>query len=170
MYADGESMVEFGQELRREREIRGVPLHAVCAITKVSTRHVEALEAGHFQELPGGIFRKGIVRSYLAAVGLEEAAWLERFDASLQASGVPVATDQAEWAEFAENVKRNRAAPGPPTGMRWLGVLLMFLILLLCGWLAWRYVLRDRLEVPAKAGPNTQSSEQMDFAADITDG
>ncbi len=153
MYADSGVMVEFGQDLRRAREHRGVPLDAVCAITKVSARHLEALEAGHLEELPGGVFRKGIVRSYLDAVGLEEGPWMERFDSSLRAAGERTGgtadEGHAEWAEFAENVKRNRAAPGPPTGMRWLGVVLMFLVLLLCGYLAWRYVLRDRLGASA---------------------
>ncbi len=153
MYADGGMMVEFGQQLRRERERRGVPVDAVCAITKVSARHVEALEAGHLEELPGGVFRKGILRSYLAAVGLEEPPWMERFETCLRASGAGQEQEQAEWVEFAENVKRNRAAPGPPTGMRWLGVGLMFLLLLICGWLAWKFVIRDRVgSVSAPSG------------------
>ena len=149
MYANGGVMVEFGRELRRARENRGVPVDAVCAITKVSARHVEALEAGHLEELPGGVFRKGIVRSYLDAVGLEEMPWMERFESCLRASGVGSESEQLEWGEFAENIKRNRAAPEPPTGMRWLGIVLMFLVLLICGWLAWRYVLRERLTVAA---------------------
>ena len=144
VYANSGTLGEFGEELRRERERRGLPLDAVCAITKVSQKHLEALEAGHLEDLPGGVFRKGIVRSYLDAVGLDEAAWMARFEANVQASGATSGPDRLEWAEFAENVKRNRAAPGPPTGLRWLGVVLMFVALLLCAWLAWRYVLHDR--------------------------
>ena len=152
MYADGDVMVEFGQQLRRARENQGVPVEAVCAITKVAMRHVEALESGHLEELPGGVFRKGIVRSYVAALGLDEAEWVERFEACLRSRCAIAAPDQEEWAAFAENVKRNRAEPRSPTGMRWLGVALLFLLLLICGWLAWRYAIRDRLGISVKPG------------------
>ena len=69
-------MERFCDELRWEREQRKVSIEAICEQTKVSPRHLRALEAGDYSELPGGVFRKGIVRSYLAALGLEESAWL----------------------------------------------------------------------------------------------
>ena len=149
--ARGGWMVQFGQELRREREVRGVSVDAVCAATKVSQRHVEALEEGRLQELPGGVFRKGIVRSYLSAVGLDEAVWMPRFELTLREIGA-APTEEQDWVEFAENVRKNRHHEGPPTGMRWLGVLLMLLVLLVCGWLSWKYVLRDRLSGNTHAG------------------
>ncbi len=137
-------MGQFGQELREEREGRGVSVDEICAVTKVSSRHVEALEAGQFDQLPGGVFRKGILRSYISAVGLDEAVWIERFEQSLRESGAADPEDKG-WVEFAENVKRSRSGEGPGTGMRWLGVILMLLVLLICGWAAWKFVLHDRL-------------------------
>jgi cytoskeleton protein RodZ len=139
-------MGQFGQELRREREDRGVTVEHICAVTKVSSRHVEALEAGRYGELPGGVFRKGIVRSYAAAVGLEEAIWIERFEASLRETGA-VTPEEQDWAEFAENVRRNRGVIGPATGMRWLGVAMMLTALLVCGWLTWKFVLNGRFSL-----------------------
>jgi cytoskeleton protein RodZ len=137
-------MIQFGQELRREREDRGVSVDAICAVTKVSFRHVEALEAGRLSELPGGVFRKGIVRSYISAVGLEEAPWIERFEASLreQSAGVP---REQDWVEFAENVSRSRGAGSEAAGLRWFGVVLMLAGLVVCGLLTWKYVLHSRL-------------------------
>ena len=139
-------MGQFGQELRREREVRGVSVDTVCAATKVSLRHVLALEEGRFEELPGGVFRKGILRSYLNAVGLDETAWLERYESTVRELGD--GAQQQDWAEFAENVHRNRVHEGPPTGLRWLGVALMVLGLLACGWAAWRFVVRNHLAPP----------------------
>ncbi len=132
-------MGQFGQELRRERMERGVSIDEICAITKVSTRHVQALEASSFEELPGGVFRKGIARSYIAAIGLEEAAWMERFEASLRENDA-VGMGDADWTEFAENVGKSHGAKQTDSGMRWLGVLLMLFVLLVCGWLTWRFV------------------------------
>lgn len=133
-------MGQFGQELRRAREDRGVTVDQICAVTKVSSRHVEALEADRFDDLPGGVFRKGIVRSYAAAAGLEETVWIERFEQSQRELGATHAEEQ-DWAEFAENVRRSRAAQSTTTGLRWLGVAMMLAALLVCGWLTWKFVL-----------------------------
>src|ERR1035438_4516646 len=59
----------FGEQLRRAREERGVALETICEATKVPARHYRALEAGDLQELPGGVFRRAFVRSYLGGVG-----------------------------------------------------------------------------------------------------
>ena len=58
-------MERFCDELRWEREQRKVSIEAICEETKISARHLLALEAGEYSELPGGVFRKGILRSYL---------------------------------------------------------------------------------------------------------
>ncbi len=137
-------MEQFGKELRAERERRQVTLETICAVTKVSVRHLQALEAGDYAELPGGVFRKGIVRSYLTAVGLEEESWLQRFDATLRDCGV--AGGEEQWAEFAENVRRNRVG-SERSGMdsRWIGVAVMVGALVVLGWGVWKYVLHGRI-------------------------
>ncbi|QNI37775.1 helix-turn-helix domain-containing protein [Edaphobacter albus] len=137
-------MERFGEELRRERERRQVTLETICEITKVSVRHLEALESGRYNELPGGVFRKGIVRSYLRAAGLEEGDWLKRFEADLRSSGT-VETEE-EWAEFAENIRKNRGGLiGSRIDPRWIGIVVMIGALVVLGWGVWKYVLHGRL-------------------------
>ena len=138
-------MERFCDELRWEREQRHVSIETICAVTKVSVRHVQALEAGEYGELPGGVFRKGILRSYLSVLGLAETPWIERFEASL-ASQSESSSPVEEWAEFAENVHRARVKTRPETGRRWLGVTGMFALLALFGWLVWTLVLHRRWE------------------------
>src|SRR5205085_7312910 len=82
-----ERMERFCDELRGERERRQVSIETICDLTKVASRHLLALEAGEYGALPGGVFRKGIVRSYLGALGLEEDHWIQRFETSLRESG-----------------------------------------------------------------------------------
>lgn len=137
-------MGQFGQELRRAREDRGVTVDHICAVTKVSSRHVEALEAGRYDDLPGGVFRKGIVRSYVVAAGLEESEWVERFEQSQRELGA-AHTKEQDLTEFAENIRRSRAARSTTTGLRWLGVAVMLAALLVCGWLTWKFVLHGSL-------------------------
>jgi cytoskeleton protein RodZ len=133
-------MERFCDELRGERERRKVSIEAICEETKVSSRHLHALEAGEYDQLPGGVFRKGIVRSYLAALGLDEATWLERFEASVRESGT-VSADGNDWIEFAENVRKNRIGTEPATRLRWMGVGMMLASLMALGWGVWKFAL-----------------------------
>lgn len=137
-------MERFCDELRWERERRKVSIETICEETKVSSRHLLALEAGEYSQLPGGVFRKGIVRSYLSALGLDEEPWIERFEASLRESGA-AGTDGNDWIEFAENVRRNRAGIERATGTRWMGVGIMVVSLVALGWGVWKFALHGRL-------------------------
>ncbi|MDQ2832708.1 MAG: helix-turn-helix domain-containing protein [Acidobacteriota bacterium] len=137
-------MERFSDELRCERERRKISIETICEETKVSSRHLYALESGDYAELPGGVFRKGILRSYLSAVGLEETAWVERFETSLRESGV-VSPDGSDWVEFAENVRRNRAGAESKNHLRWMGVAMMLLSLGALGWGVWKFALHGRI-------------------------
>jgi cytoskeleton protein RodZ len=137
-------MERFCDELRWEREQRKVSIEAICEETKISARHLRALEAGEYRELPGGVFRKGIVRSYLGALGLEEASWLQRFETSLRESGAEDANVEG-WVEFAENVRRNRVGSESGMKLRWMGVGVMVAALVVLGWCVWKFALHGRL-------------------------
>jgi cytoskeletal protein RodZ len=138
-------MVQFGHELRSEREQRRVSLEAMCASTKLSVRQLLDVEAGNFGELPGGIFRKGFVRSYLRALQLDEPAWLERFESSYRASGL-ADSQEPDWAGFAENVRNNRLA-GKSSGYngKWIGALGMLLLVGLLAIGVWKFVLLPKM-------------------------
>ena len=64
-------MGAFGDRLRREREMRGITLDEITESTKISRRHLEALEGEHFDQLPGGVFNKGFVRAYARFLGID---------------------------------------------------------------------------------------------------
>jgi len=134
-------MGEFGKELRSERESRGIELEAISDSTKISSRYLTALEQDRFEQLPGGVFNKGIVRSYARIVGLDEEAWVSRYVDAYQQSG-QLKTDDADWIAFAENVGKSRDHEGhrPDLRLRWAGVAMLLLLLVGLGWFVWRYV------------------------------
>src|SRR5271157_2179089 len=134
-------MGEFGKELRSERESRGIKLEAISDSTKISSRYLTALEQDRFEQLPGGVFNKGIVRSYARIVGLDEEAWVSRYVDAYQQSG-QLKTDDADWIAFAENVGKSRDHEGhrPDLRLRWAGVAMLLLLLVGLGWFVWRYV------------------------------
>jgi cytoskeleton protein RodZ len=52
--------------------MRGITLNEITESTKISRRHLEALESEHFEQLPGGVFNKGFVRAYARFLGIDE--------------------------------------------------------------------------------------------------
>jgi len=130
-------LAAFGEELRREREERGVTVETICSATKVPIRHIRALEAGELRELPGGVFRRSFVRSYLGVLGLEEDPWMKRFEQTCQESGLGEPAE-VEWAAFAENVRNNRGLARRRRGWRLVGRAALLACLALAGWCGWR--------------------------------
>ena len=134
-------MGEFGRELRRERDARGISLETIAEVTKISTRHLLALEEENFKALPGGVLNKGIVRGYTRACGMDEEDWVRRYLVAYGESGQRKDDDQA-WVAFAENVgtARKGEMPKPDTGVRWAGVAVMLAVLACFAWYVARFV------------------------------
>ena len=65
-------MPAFGENLQREREMRGVSLEEISSATKISVRFLHAIEQEDFAKLPGGIFGRSFIRSYARYLGLDE--------------------------------------------------------------------------------------------------
>ena len=64
-------MSSFGEELKRERELREISLREISEATKVNLRYLDALERNDFERLPGGVFNKGFVRAYAEYIGVD---------------------------------------------------------------------------------------------------
>jgi cytoskeleton protein RodZ len=78
-------MASFGENLRREREMRGVTLQEISAATKISVRFLLALEDEAFAKLPGGIFTRSFIRAYAKYLGLDEEHVLAEYQLVAQA-------------------------------------------------------------------------------------
>jgi transcriptional regulator with XRE-family HTH domain len=78
----------FGENLRKQREQRGLSLDAISTITKISPRMLRAIEEEHFDQLPGGVFNKGFVRAYARIVGLDEDEAVTDYLAALRENQV----------------------------------------------------------------------------------
>jgi cytoskeleton protein RodZ len=62
----------FGENLKREREMRGVSLDEISAATRIATRFLQAIENEQWDQLPGGVFNRGFVRAVAHYLGLDE--------------------------------------------------------------------------------------------------
>lgn len=70
---------DFGRKLREARERRGLSLRQIATATKISMLTLEALEKNDIARLPGGIFSRGVVRSYAVEVGLDAEETIQEF-------------------------------------------------------------------------------------------
>ena len=55
------------------RQQKGISLQSIAASTKLSVRQLEAIEAGDFARLPGGIYNTSYIRQYARAIDFDEA-------------------------------------------------------------------------------------------------
>ncbi|MGI4756575.1 MAG: helix-turn-helix domain-containing protein [Janthinobacterium lividum] len=143
--------MRFGEGLKVHRERRGISLDDVAISTRVSLRHLSALEEERFTELPGGVFSRGIVRSYAQCCGLDMDDTVRGFLDAVRASGLNTEQRDDDWVEFAEAVKRNRKVASPRRRLRWLGVVLMILaVLTLATGVFWLLISRHAVTLPPK--------------------
>ena len=61
---------EFAERLRRGREQKNRSLEDIAGTTKIAIHQLRSLERGDLHRLPGGLYRRAIVRQYAAAIGL----------------------------------------------------------------------------------------------------
>jgi cytoskeletal protein RodZ len=105
----------FGERLKREREMREVTLEELTKGTRIGPRFLEALENEQWDKLPGGVFGRGFVRSIARYLGLDEESLLGEYDLA-----------RGEQKHEAPAPYENRL-PSPP---KWIPVLAVLVILL----------------------------------------
>jgi hypothetical protein len=92
--------------LRRERERRRIALSSISANTKISVSLFESLERGDVSRWPSGIFRRGFIRAYAQAIGLDPEAtakeFLEQFPDPLEPPSAPPASPASRTSAAAK--------------------------------------------------------------------
>jgi cytoskeleton protein RodZ len=120
----------FGERLKRERELREVTLEEITSATRIGPRFLEALENEEWEKLPGGVFNRGFVRSVARYLGLDEEAFLAEYDLAHGTQVLP-----------AEEREKNKipAAPRWIPAVVFLGGLIILAGLVAAGFYGWRY-------------------------------
>src|SRR5947208_3363550 len=98
-------LASFGEELRREREIRGISLKEIADATKVSKRFLEAIERNDHRTLPAPVFTRGFVREYAKYLGLSTDEIVNRYN---------YAAAGDDRIEKSAHLERLIAPPPPP--------------------------------------------------------
>ena len=138
--------VTFGEELRRERELRQVELREIADSTKINVRYLEALERNDFSELPGGLFNRSFVRAYCQTIGIDDEVMVNAY--LLEEQTQAAKADQFDpdvWRgdPLSRGTKRQAGRPARDrrtAGSVWWWVLAVTILALSVGaWIYWRY-------------------------------
>jgi len=144
--------------LRAAREAAGLDMKQLSQLTRVTSRHLEAIEAGDFASLPGRPYALGFARSFARAVGLDEKAIAEavRAELDMQApSPPPRVINQFEVGDPEKTPSRLTA---------WLATGLVIAIAL-AGLVFWRSYYLPSAELPPLVGPEEASPAPSQAAA-----
>ena len=68
--------------------MRGVSLEEISVATRIAPRFLEALENEQWEQLPGGVFNRGFIRSVARYLGLDEDNLVAEY--ALQTKGRPI--------------------------------------------------------------------------------
>jgi len=102
-------MVFIGQELKRERELRGISLEEMSESTKISLKFLQALEEDRLEVMPSKFFVKALLRTYAQFLGLEEQSLLDKYQITsiFQGETCQVA-ERPIWGQEETSNKRKR--------------------------------------------------------------
>lgn len=129
-----------GRLLRDQREARGLDLTQVEKSIRIRRAHLEAIEEGRYDKLPGAAYIPAFLRAYSAHVGLDPEKVMTAYHLS---GAVPIKRPVALPADFPVTEKR------APIGLAVLTVLLV----VGAGYGVWHYIPRDQAVVAQKVPP-----------------
>ena len=129
-----------GRLLRDQREARGLSLSEVEKSLRIRRSHLEALEDGRFDKLPGAAYIPAFLRAYSAHVGLDPEKVLTAYHLS---GPVPIKRPVSLPADFP--IVERRA----PVGLAVLTVLLV----VGAGYAVWNYLPREQSVIAEKVPP-----------------
>jgi cytoskeleton protein RodZ len=129
----------FGENLKREREMRGVTLDEITAGTRIAKRFLQAIENEQWDKLPGGVFNRGFVRATARYLGLDEEKIVaeyvlavgDRPSVPVWTGSPPVVTPEQPW-------------------LAWIIGAVVVLVLLAGGWFGVRRLLQRRAVMRAE--------------------
>jgi transcriptional regulator with XRE-family HTH domain len=173
------SLSSFGENLKRERELRQISLREIAEATKINLRYLDALEKNEFRHLPGGVFNKGFIRAFAQYIGIDAEAMVEAYLEELLRQEARAQEKEKERGRRTAGEPRRATIPNEaPRSRRVLWVTVAVILLLaIAGAVGVSALLhrraRGRPASPAGAGvsaPEAGSPRESPPAAPLSEG
>lgn len=149
--APSETTSAVGERLRAARDEKGLSLEDIATQTRIPRRHLEAIEAGDWSDLPAPTYTIGFAKSFASAVGLDRTEVGDDVRAEMGGSR-PVTTATTEIFEPADPAR---------TMPKWLvfaAIAAIILVVIALTWLNERS-LEEPEAAPAVAETNSAAAE-----------
>ena len=148
-------LASFGEELRREREIRGISLKEIADATKISKRFLDAIERNDHKTLPAPVFTRGFVREYARYLGLNSEEMVNRYNYAAAGDDRIEQSDHLERLAHPPAVNQQerprKGIPAPYARVDRNVYVLMAIVVALIGISAW--ALHHRREAKSESEP-----------------
>ena len=141
-----------GAQLRAAREAQGKSVEDMAMTTRISVRHIEHLDAGEFDLLPGRIYAIGFAKTYAREVGLDPEAVADQVRAEM-------GEERVDHAGYNATFEPGDPARAPGRKLLWFSVFAVVLLL------AGLFVFARQLFAPAADLPSLVEQEQAEEAA-----
>lgn len=150
------SAQNLGKTLKEQREQLGLTLQEVAEHTRIRKIHLESIEKGQLQNLPGQVYVTGFIRVYARHLGLDSDALLSQLETSLN----PESSQSAD--PEARGNGREQSATSPKSDRGWGAFILGFAAVLVLGSLF--YFMPGFFDPPDPISQDVPSSRQAPSA------
>ncbi len=100
-------MASIGEELRRERQRRGVTIKDVEQVLHIRAAYLEALEEDNYKIIPGDVYVKGFIGNYADYLGLDRQRLVESYKSLIgEPPGIPLRRLKPRKLHEHEDVER----------------------------------------------------------------
>lgn len=134
----------LGEELRRERELRGISLKEIADATKIGKRYLEAIEKSDFKTLPAPVFTRGFVREYARYLGLSSDDLVARYSQIVsEAEALAESSEPTPFRPQQRPDRPSREIPRPYARVDrnwiWFAAILMVIVAVMWGVREYQY-------------------------------
>ena len=78
-----------GKFLKKEREMRNIPLEEISKVTKIKEHHLKAIEEDNYELLPPALYVKGYLNVYARSLGLDPKGIVLQYQNYLESLAPP---------------------------------------------------------------------------------
>lgn len=143
-------MNSIGTELKAARAKQNISLRQVADVTHISFRHLESLEEGYYDRLPGGVYNRAFLRSYGEFLGLDTKSLLESYDRETTPPSKPTKPKILQTYQIKRGI--------PPVGL-WIIMLIVAITGLFFGRRVISFLFSSYLSAPSGPQPSAVTSK-----------
>lgn len=122
-------MASVGQIIQQKRKELGLSIEDVQVKTKISAKHIIAIENDDFEKIPGEAYARGFLRLYADSLGIDSSALVAQY--KREAEGIE--EEEATLAEKTEPLERDLVKK--PRSKWWILAAVAAVALLVLGYL-----------------------------------